>query len=137
VSHYLVYHSAEKMGHSYRDDDETPSVGYSIVTKKSAVNIPGNTIWVISGEGQPRDYRLEYWFDAIDLKTIEDPEFSTQVFGSEGYTFKGGVPIGHLPWFRTFRERMGNFSLGLQPLNDLEVRNLSAAAQSAGGQLPN
>ena len=38
-----------------------------------------------------------------------------------------GVPP-NLTWFRAFRERMGNFSLGLQPLTTQEVQNLCAAA---------
>jgi hypothetical protein len=138
MSHYLVYHSAEKMEHSFRKHyrEAEPPGGYSIVTSKNAENLPGNVIWLVSGEGRPKDYRLEYWFTVSGYVEIIDPEFSVEVYGTEGFTFRGGVRIGHMPWFRAFRERMGNFGLGLQPLSADEVRNLTAAMTAAGGRVP-
>lgn len=136
MKHYLVYHSAEKMGHSFRDDNGGQTGDYSIVTSKKPDNLPGNAIWLISGEGKPKDYRLEYWFIVDGFETITDPEFEAQVYGTDGYTFKGGVPITRLPWFRPFRERMANFSLGLSPLTDADVKNFTAAAKSAKGKIP-
>jgi hypothetical protein len=137
VKHFLVYHSAEKMEHSFRDDEEGEGSGiYSIVTSKKPDKLKGTVIWLISGEGKPRDYRLEYWFIVDGFKTITDPEFRAEVYGAEGYTFSGGVRIGALPWFRPFRERMANFSLGLSSLTDSEVNNFTAAATAAKGKLP-
>ena len=43
MKHYLVYHSAEKMGHSYREDDDGESGGeggFGIVTKKNPAVSP-------------------------------------------------------------------------------------------------
>lgn len=34
---------------------------YCIVTSKKADKLKGNVIWVISGEGKPKDYCLEYF----------------------------------------------------------------------------
>jgi hypothetical protein len=136
VNHYLVYHNAEKMGHSYRDDDGRVPDGYGIVTSKKPDSLIGSAVWVISGEGQPREYRLEYWFVVDDFDAITDPKFSAEVYGARGHRFSGGVPIGHMPWFAELRERMGNFGLGLQPLSAPEVAALSAAAEKAGGLAP-
>lgn len=136
MKHFLVYHSAEKMGHSFRDEEGDGTGPYSIVTAKKADKLKGNVIWVISGEGKPKDYRLEYWFIVADFEEITDPEFRVEVYGTEGHTFRGGIRIGSLPWFRPLRERMANFSLGLSSLTDSEVKNFEAAAVAAKGRVP-
>lgn len=140
MKHYLVYHSAEKMGHSFRDGDDGESGGeggFGIVTKKNVAGLPGCVVWLISGEGQPRDYRLEYWFVVAGTERLDDDgEFSTRAFGTAGSTFPRGVSLNGLPWFKAFRESQSNFSLGLQPIPEDYVRHLYAAARSAGGPTP-
>ncbi len=132
MKHFLVYHSVEKMGYSFRDEEGQGSDTCSIVTGKKADKLKKNVIWVISGEGKPMCYRLEYWFIVKDYKEITDPEFRSEVYGTVGHTFSGGIPIGSLPWFRPLRERMANFSLGLSSLTDSEVNNFRDVATAAG-----
>jgi putative restriction endonuclease len=119
------------MGYSFREDDDQPrgdERNYSIVTGKSVRNVPGSVVWVISGDGEPRDYRLEYWFIARDVATDGGGGLENEVSGSDGETFRGGVPLNHLPRFKAFKKQQSNFSLGMQRLDDDAVRNLYAAA---------
>lgn len=138
MKHYLVYHSAEKMGHSFREDDgESGEDDFGIVTRKNAAGLPGSVVWLISGEGKPRDYRLEYWFVVAGTERLEeDGEFTTRAFGTEGATIPGGVQMNRLLWFKAFREMQSNFSLGLQPIPEEYVRHLYATARSVGVPTP-
>jgi hypothetical protein len=140
MKHYLVYHSVKKMGHSFRDGDDGESGGeggFGIVTGKSVAGLPGSVVWLISGEGQPRDYRLEYWFVVAGTEQLDDDgAFKSRAYGTVGTVFPGGVPLNGLPWFKAFRESQGNFSLGLQLIPEEYVRHLYAATRSAGGMTP-
>jgi len=121
MKHYLVYHNTEKMGKSFREYDHGPSGpgtdDFSIVTRKSTAGLPGNVVWLISGEGKPhRDYRLEHWFIVTDVEDLKSKEFSSRASGSVGVVFSRGIPLNNLPWFPSFKNSQGNFSLGLGPI---------------------
>jgi hypothetical protein len=130
MNHYVVYHSAEKMGHSFRDHDDAGSevpTEFSIVTSKKPDRFIDNVIWLISGEGQPRDYRLEYWFIVVGFERIDGDEFSYRVFGTKGAILRG-IPLNKVSWFGKFRTSQANFSLGVQPIAEEFVTRFCSLA---------
>src|SRR5262245_56905408 len=96
MQHFLVYHNTEKMDRL--DEDH-----YGIVTSKPTDQLPGNVVWVISGEGQPRDYRLRYWFIVAGTEPSDEDGFITQAYGSHRDRCLGGIPLNDLSWFPAFR----------------------------------
>ena len=134
MKHYLVYHSVEKMGHSFRE--AAGSKGESgIVTRKNVSGLPDRVVWLIPGEGKPSDYRLKYWASIVSgTERLEgDDTFANRAFGTSGASFDGGVHLNGLVWFREFRESQSNFSLGLQAIPEGHVRHLMRPlARSAG-----
>jgi hypothetical protein len=135
MKHYIVYHSVEKMGTTFRGPESGNSGEFCIVTRKKVDRLPGNIVWLISGEGKPRDYRLEHWFIVAGTERIDDDEFLSEAIGTEGVRL-GGIPLNGLPWFKAFSDSQNHFSLGLQPIKDEFVANLAELARSKGFRVP-
>ena len=115
MAHYVGYHSADRMGYSA---DEITDIG--LYTNKAGA-AEGDVIWVVAGdEGQPKAYRLAYWF-VVD--TIDTPA-DNQQFGRTLYGTEHGVINRRLndeSWFAAFLRRMGNFGRGLTRLEESEI----------------
>lgn len=112
MPHYIGYHSADRMGYSA---DEITEVG--LYTNKPGAS-EGDVVWVVAGDaGQPKTYRLVYWF-VVDR--IEHPADNTS-FGRTLYGTSHGVldrTLNEEPWFAAFLRRMGNFGRGLSRIDD-------------------
>ena len=133
MHHYIVYHSVKKMGTTFRDGKSRPGK-YGIVTRKRANNLVGNTVWVISGDGTPCDYRLELRFKVSGIKRIEDDDFATRVFGTEGASFSTvEIRINEKPWFKAFHKTQF-FSLGLQRLHQETAEHFLSARSYVSGR---
>lgn len=136
MDHYIVYHNADLMERSFRDDPHPPSTEFSIVTKKLGHSLRGNAIWLISGEGKPRDYRLEYWFIVDDVQRQDEARFPTVVSGAEGVVLDNGIELTHLAWFKKLKSWAGNFGLGLMHIPEEYASELCKLAAAAGWRVP-
>jgi hypothetical protein len=126
----MQYHSVDKNEWSFRDHDgEEPEGDFSVYTWKAlGREMVGSTVWLISGEGQPREYRLEQRFTVDGVQEPAAPGEPRSVYGSAGTVFRGGILLNRLQWFRPFRELMANFSLGVQQIPEEYVRRLEETA---------
>jgi hypothetical protein len=114
MSHYVVYHNPDAMG--YPASDVT---GFSVVTDKSAPSdSQGSTIWLLTGEGTPRQYYLVQRFGADRIESGADQGFRTRIAADTGDHFRPMIRIDEEEWFRDFQRSQGNFSFGLQRVND-------------------
>jgi len=93
---------------------------FSIWTNKSVWNLPGNILWVISGEGKPRRYYLCGVFIVDDVGEEEDltAGFKFYARGVQGTFFRPQIQIDKYPWFKEFLASQQNFSLGLREVKE-------------------
>jgi hypothetical protein len=128
------------MQHSFRkhDADSEESRGhFTVVTKKRIHGLEGDLIWLLSGEYQPRQYRLECWFVVDDVSEGTGVrEGIIEVSGKTGARFRGGILLNNREWFRGFRRTMGNFGLGFQLLQPQHVILFKMVVEDAKGALP-
>ena len=120
MKHFVSYHNAEVMGYTFEE-----ATAYSVVTRKH-LDLKGQRIWSISGEGQPRSYFLRETWIVDDTGPSDQAGFSHYARGSSGFRFNPPVPLKQLSWFRAFRESQGNFGLGLNRIKDEFVGELEA-----------
>lgn len=139
MKHYLVYHSVDRMGTSFRDGDDTDEP-FSVVTKKNLRVEEDDVVWLISGEkpehGGETDYRLEYWFLIEGKEALDDDEFTYRIHGKQGCRFSDGIPLSRLKWFQDFREAQLNFRGGMQTMREPILRHLYAVVRAASGNTP-
>jgi hypothetical protein len=129
------------MERSFRDDDAEPGgfgehFEFGIVSRKDTLRLVGNAVWLVSGEGQPRVYRLEHWFIASGARPAEQRGFTAEATGTKGCIFRGGIELTGLPWFTGFLRVKSNFSTGLSPLSGEDVKLLEDLVRSRGFPAP-
>lgn len=117
ASDYLVYHNTETRGPLRR------SHRFAIDTAKSLNGKDGATIWVIAGEGTPRQYFLVERFVASRITV--GPSRNT-ASGIDGVHFEPPIRIDREPWFADLRRRHGSFAWGFSRLRPEEVALLSS-----------
>ena len=76
---YVVYHKAEVMGYEVIDVDNL-----AIYTKKSTKGVIGNRVWLITGEGSSRKYKLRVMFIISAIEVSDQPAFKNKVTGKAG-----------------------------------------------------
>jgi hypothetical protein len=113
---FVVYHNPEKMGYS-ADEIYEPC----IVTNKPVAGLIGNRIWLIQGEGKPRQYVLRGTFIIHSTGPDTDDGFRYLVRGRTGEFFRPPICISALPWFDRFKRSQGNFAFGLQRISEPAV----------------
>lgn len=119
MRHWVQYHNTERMGGPPRSRGV-----HSIVTNKKINDLPGDTIWLIAGEGKPRTYTVCGRFVVDGVEQIDDPEFDYVISGHEGYRFRRYAVLHDCSWFPELLRRTNNFSLGLSRLTEAEVAGL-------------
>jgi len=125
---YLVYHNPDRMGYGAMDVDSL-----SIYTNKPTSAPLGSMVWLITGEGQPRTYKLRGTFKVKDIGPSSDPAFHTAVSGKDGRLLDPMPVLNSEPWFDGFRRSQGNFAFGFQPITDESALNgLRAILASRG-----
>jgi hypothetical protein len=126
MRHFVQYHNPDKMGAPYRFRGD-----FSVYTSKPyplLAAVPGNTVWLIGGEGHPRHYFLCYVFLAEEIGTADHPSFRWYARGTIGRAYEPVLPLDGEPWFPGFLWRMANFSLGLRELAEADRASLVACA---------
>lgn len=112
MRNYVQYHNTEFMGYPCDDGD---SDYFSIVTNKSVSNLVGNRIWLISGEGRPRNYFLCKVFIVDEVGQDDSGNYANGVIGT---SFKPLIPLNNLSWFKDFMKSQQNFRFGLNEIQD-------------------
>jgi hypothetical protein len=113
VTDYVVYHKPEIMGYQAIEVDHL-----AIYTNKTPSAAAGCRVWLLTGEGTPRVYKLRSTFLVSEVVPSDKPGFTTKIKGKDGQLLEPMPVLNTEPWFRSFRERQGNFAFGFQPVND-------------------
>lgn len=93
----------------------------SIYTKKSIIASEGDWIWLIAGEGSPREYYLRAVFKFHNSVPSEKPDFIHRVIGRCGQLFDPMPKLTKLPWFPALIKNQGNFAFGFSQISQNEV----------------
>ncbi len=129
MKHYVQYHSIQRMG--------PPAPDLAIHTNKNVEGLVGHAVWLIVGEGQPRQYALAKVFVVSEAGSAQGGDFRYFARGSEGRCFDPPVALSPLPWFAGFLRSQANFSLGLHAIvQDGYIEELKRVAESQGYRLP-
>lgn len=105
MKNYLLYHNPEKMGYSL--DTVTDFNAYTDRKVKDE-NIESK-VWLLTGEGKPKEFFLKMYFIIDDIKSGLEKEFKTKLIGREGKILKSMIRIDNLPWFEGFKKQMAYF----------------------------
>ena len=114
--HFVVYHNPDVMG-ALTSRQES----FEIVTSKSVDALPGNRIWLISGDAHPRRFFLHSTFVVDTIGQAAGAGLSNRAQGSVGVHFQPPLPIDTHPWFPELKKQMGNFGFGMQRVKDQEI----------------
>lgn len=105
MKHYLIYHNPRKMGYSL----DTVKDFIAFTNRKVNDENIGSKVWLITGEGKPKEYFLKMYFVIEDIKSGVEKDFKTKLLGSEGKILPSMKRIDDLAWFDKFRKQMANF----------------------------
>lgn len=119
MNNYVQYHNTEQRGYSCEDLDVL-----RVYTRRPVDRLPGQRLWLISGEGRPRRYYLCMVFRVDEVGLADDPARGNYVRGTEGRMFRPPIPFDELPWFPDFLKSQQNFSLGLRQVEPQYVQAL-------------
>ncbi|MFG5411438.1 hypothetical protein ABXN37_29095 [Piscinibacter sakaiensis] len=113
MQHFVVYHNPDIMGYPIIDVERL-----AIYTNKQRNDAKGGRVWLITGEGKPRSFKLRLTFIVQAVERSDRPEFKARVTGKEGHLFHPMLAIDTTSWFPQLKKRQGNFAFGFQPVND-------------------
>ena len=116
MADYVVYHKAEKMGYPALD-----IYNLAIYTNKPTDGKTGNRIWVIAGEGSPRNYHLRATFLIGNVEPSDKPAFTVRVTGTDGQLLDPMPLLNRELWFPEFVEKQGRFAFGFSQIKSSDV----------------
>lgn len=128
MEHYVQYRNPALVG---GDCMEGIGGDFVIGTNKGLVyRLPGNTVWLICGQGRPRRYFLRSRFLVEEVgEAADDPIFRYYAQGQVGQWLQPPLPLDRLPWFAEFRHLQSNFSFGLNPIPERFVALFEALVE--------
>jgi len=111
MGHFVQYHKHEKMGGPF-----VPSgTDYAVQTDKPWIQ-SGDVVWLLTGEGKPRQYFLCQRFVVNKVVSQVPGKFKYRVSGRKGKIFEPPIAITENPWFQELLRLTGRFGFGLQPI---------------------
>lgn len=115
MTDFMQYHNPDLMG-PFR-----PSTTFGIVTDKRAGLRKGDTVWLVTGEGRPREYFLCERFVVEKIDSQISAKFRYQISGPDGKSLYPLKIDKRTSWFRELLKITGNFRYGLQPIKDQSI----------------
>ena len=112
MNHYVQYHNPDRWPPGkYANLLQNEFV---VGTNKRVRDLIGSTVWLIRGEGRPRQYFLCKRFVVDEIVVLgDDDAFRFLVRGSQGVIIEPPIQLNGLPWFEPFLKSQSNFSFGL------------------------
>jgi len=128
MTDFVAHHDTEQMGELTNSGE-----WLSVFSNKSHLDVLGERIWLIVGEGQPRRYYLGLWLRAEAVEPDATGAFPMEIQGHGRVLGKDERPLlNDESWFAAFLRRQGNFGFGLNPVGDTAVeRELKKLAERA------
>ena len=126
--HFIQYHNGVLYG--------PPSPELVAHSDKRIDALQGQVLWVIAGQGRPRQYTLAKVFVVDEVGDLPPGEMRHYARGSVGRFFDPSIALDGHPWFRAFRQQHANFSLGLREIHGAHILALENLAAEHGYTLP-
>lgn len=119
MRHFFHYHNAHRMGYS------ASKLGSPrLVTDKGVRQLPGATVWLVSGEGSrsPKTFYLGATFtvNRISENCYEHPDFKNSAHGV-GFIYGEILLLSGLDWFEKFKSEQCNFRNSLTEITGTPV----------------
>ncbi len=127
MRHFIQYHNPAKYGPPGEHGAGEP---FWIATRKNPFKLPGNCVWVVLGEGTPREFVLFEVFIAEWIRPAEDVDFLYYIGGLRGLRFEPAILLNPIPWFQDMKRSLGSFSLGLTEITHTYAGRLDALARA-------
>jgi hypothetical protein len=123
--HFVQYHKTDEYGPPGR------LRGFIIETDKDVDNLHGNTVWLISGEGSPKQYFLECSFVVDKVGEIGKPDQpKNYARGEKGVRPSHPLPLNDYPWFVDLKKSLGVLrGLGLSEIGRTSLSELEKLLQ--------
>lgn len=116
MRHFVQYHNPDKM------DPFRPSKKmFGIVTDKRAGLREGDTVWLVTGKGRPRQFFLCETFVVEKIDSQGAGKFRYRMSGSDGKSLYPLKIDKGSSWFRELLRITGNFRYGLQPISSKAI----------------
>src|ERR1700676_25156 len=106
MDHFVQYHNPDGMRGTYKPAPKQ----FAIFTDKYFSTLQGATVWLVTGEGRPRQYSLCSTFEVDTIEHKKAGRFRFRVSGTVGRYFDPFIEIGALPWFPELLKATGNFA---------------------------
>ena len=113
MTDYVVYHKAELMGYPALDVN-----ALAIYTRKPTSGALGSRVWLVAGEGSPRQYYLRAMFLIGSIEPSDNPDFKYLVVGTDGQLFDPMPFLNEESWFPAFVEEQGRFAFGFNRIKN-------------------
>lgn len=124
MKHYVQYHNTEAQGTVVPRADGS----FVITARKFIRHLLGQQVWLVSGQGKPRRYQLEYTFRVDEV--IEGTP--NRAIGTTGKRCVPPIPLSGNPWFDQFVLDQQRFSLGVREIQPEALVHLQAIAAQIG-----
>ena len=126
MRHFIQVHNPDRM-RPYNQFKKA----FRIVTNKPVEGLIGETIWLVTGTGRPRDYYLCSRFVVDRIGHQDSGAFRNYASGSKGQNFAPQVKIDEQDWFPGLLKKCARFSLGLQRIkSEAIIRGLQKISSS-------
>jgi len=114
MRHFVQYHNSDpdKMG-SYRPSTKN----FGIVTNKLQGVGKGDIVWLLTGEGRPREYFLCETFSVEKISPQSVGRFSYRISSEDGQSLYRLELDKTSSWFQELLKITGNFRYGLQRIS--------------------
>jgi hypothetical protein len=124
LKHYIQYHNTEKAGQLVAGADDS----FVATSLKPIRKVVGQQMWLISGQGKPRNYQLECTFRVDEV--IEGTP--SRAIGTTGKRCVPPIPLSGRPWFDQFVLDQQQFSLGVREIQPEALVHFQAIAAQIG-----
>lgn len=138
MKHYCGYHNPEKLGYEWGAQRDPDDERFTFLTNRPVRAEPDDVVWVITSETgtKPKIYYLCGWFVVTACAESGDPRFKYKVEGVPGFRLGPWLSLNPKEWFPGFRERQGNFGLGVNPMDRQDIYCLIDLLQREGKPVP-
>lgn len=126
MNHFVQYHNPDAMSGPYKSTEP-----FYIVTDKFFREVRGSTVWLVTGEGRPRQYSLCLMFTVDTIEDKNAGSFRFRVSGAIGRKFTPFIKIDELPWFPELRKATRNFSCFQHIHSQAVIRGLQKVCKVA------
>lgn len=115
---FVVYHNPDSMGQKAGKAKQL----CVLTNRRVAADVVGDRVWLLTGEGSPRNYYLVFWFFIDEVVSGRAEGFETMIRGNVGEAFDPMIPIDkNAEWFQEFKRDQGNFAWGFSPITRIET----------------